>query len=132
MSNLLEIIDGSQDTKLGRFTEEELDVVSKKLKAVKLQDSTKYSRKYGRLENLTTFVFDYATLRINKTQNFPWKNNFGIIKNHRGISLTALSAKVYYTLRLNRIRLKIENVLRKIQNDFWRNRSKISHILTIR
>ena len=39
--------------------------------------------------------------------------------------------KIYYALLRNRIELKIDNILRKNQNGFRRNRSTISQILTI-
>ena len=41
----------------------------KKLKAEKLQASTKYFLKYGRQVQFTTYFFDHVTLYINKTQN---------------------------------------------------------------
>ena len=40
--------------------------------------------------------------------------------------------KIYNALLRNRIEPKIENILRKNQNVFWRNRSTTSQILTIR
>ena len=48
--------------------EEELDIILKKSKAEKLLASIKFSLKYGRQENSTTYFFDYATLCINKIQ----------------------------------------------------------------
>ena len=44
------------------------DTVLKKLRAEKLKASTKYLLKYGRQEDLTTYLFDYAMLTINKIQ----------------------------------------------------------------
>ena len=41
-------------------------------------------------------------------------------------------AKIYNALLCNCIEPKIEKILRKNQNSFWRNRSTISQILTIR
>ena len=40
-------------------------------------------------------------------------------------------AKIYNALLHNRIEPKIDNILQKNQNDFWRNRSTMSQILTI-
>ena len=52
-------------------------------------------------------------------------------KNYRGITLTSIAAKIYNTLLRNRIEPKIEKILRKNQNGFWRNLST-SQIMTIR
>ena len=45
---------------------------------------------------------------------------------------TSIAAKIYNTLLRNRIEPKIDNILRKNQNGFRRNRSTTSQILTIR
>ena len=47
-------------------------------------------------------------------------------------SLTSIAAKIYNTLLRNRIEPKIDNILKKNQNGFHRNRSTPSQILTIR
>ena len=39
---------------------------------------------------------------------FPKKGDLGIAKNYRGITLTAIAAKIYNTLLLNRIRPEVE------------------------
>ena len=53
-------------------------------------------------------------------------------KNYRGITLTSIAAKIYNALLRNWIEPKIDNILRKNQNGFQRNRSTTSQILTIR
>ena len=63
---------------------------------------------------------------------FPKKDNLGLAKNYRGITLTSIAAKIYNALQRNRIEPKIEKILRKNQNGFRRNRSTTSQILTIR
>ena len=63
---------------------------------------------------------------------FPKKGDLGIVKNYRGITLTSIETKIYNALLRNRIEPKIENILRKNQNSFRRNRSTMSKILTIR
>ena len=63
---------------------------------------------------------------------FPKKGDLGLAKNYRGITLTSIAAKIYNTLLRNRIEPKIDNILRKNQNGFRRNRSTTSQILTIR
>ena len=62
---------------------------------------------------------------------FPKKGDLGLAKNYRGITLTSIAAKIYNALLQNRIEPKIDNILRKNQNGFWRNRSMTSQILTI-
>ena len=63
---------------------------------------------------------------------FPKKEDLGLAKNYRGITLTSIAAKIYNARLRNRIEPKIDNILRKNQNDFRRNRSMTSQILTIR
>ena len=59
----------------------------------------------------------------------PKKDDLGLAKNYRGVTLTS---KIYNALLRNRIEPKIDNMLRKNQNGFRRNRSTTSQILTIR
>ena len=63
---------------------------------------------------------------------FPKKGDLSIAKNYRGITLTAISAKIYNLLLLNRIRPEVDSILRKNQNGFRSNRSTSGQILTIR
>ena len=62
---------------------------------------------------------------------FPKKGDLGLA-NYRGITLTSIAAKIYNALQRKRIEPKIENIFRKNQNGFRRNRSTMSQILTIR
>ena len=62
---------------------------------------------------------------------FPKKGDLGLSKNYQGITLTSIAAKIYNVLLRNRIEPKIDNILRKNQNGFQRNRSTTSQILTI-
>ena len=64
--------------------------------------------------------------------HFTKKGDLGLAKNYRGITLTSIAAKIYNALLRNRIEPKIDNILRKNQNGFRRNRSTTSQILTIR
>ena len=66
------------------------------------------------------------------TLPFPKKGDLGLAKNYRGITLTSIAAKIYNALLRNRIEPKIDNILRKNQNGFRRNRSTTLQILTIR
>ena len=108
----------------------------------KLQGWTKFPQKYGRPDNSTTYCSDAATQYIIKNPidrwmkgcipHFPKKGDLGLGKNYRGITLTSIAAKIYHALLRNRIEPKIDNILRKNQNGFRRNRSTTSQILTIR
>ena len=62
---------------------------------------------------------------------FPKKGDLGLAKNYRAITLTSTAAKIYNALLRNRIEPKIDNILRKNQDGFRRNRSTTSQILTI-
>ena len=66
------------------------------------------------------------------TLPFLKKVDLGLAKNYLGITLTSIAAKIYNALLRNRIEPKIDNILRKNQNGFRRNRSSTSQILTIR
>ena len=113
------------DIKLGPFTQEEFDSVLiniKNRKAAGLDESPQ--------EVWKTRQFDDILLR--HILPFPKKDDIGIAKNYRGITLTSIAAKICNVLLGNRIEPKIDNILRKNQNGFRRNRSTTSKILTIR
>ena len=99
-----------------------------------------YSQKYGRPRNSTTYCFDTVMPYIIKTIDrwtkgcilrFPKKGDHGLAKNYCGIIITSIAAKKYNALIRNRIEPKIDNILRKNQNGFQRNRST-SQFFTIR
>ena len=101
----------------------------------------KYLQKYGRPGNSTTYCSDIVMPYIIKTIDgwtkgciflFLNKDNLGLAKNYRGITLTSIADKLYNTLQRNCIEPKIEKILWKNQNGFRRNRSMTSQILTIR
>ena len=54
------------------------------------------------------------------------------IYNYQGITLTSIAATIYNALLRNCIEPEIDNILRKNQNGFRRNRSTTSQTLTIR
>ena len=62
---------------------------------------------------------------------FPKKGDLRLAKNYRGITFISIAAKIYHTLLRNHIENKIDNILRKNQNSFRRNRSTTSQILSI-
>ena len=63
---------------------------------------------------------------------FPKKGDNGLAKNYQGITHTSIAAKIYNAQLRNRIKPKIDNILRKNQNGFRINRSTTSQFLTIR
>ena len=58
--------------------------------------------------------------------SFSKKGDLRTAKNYRGITLTSIAAKIYNALVRNRMKPKIEKILRKNKNGFWRNRSTTS------
>ena len=58
---------------------------------------------------------------------FPKKGDLGLAKNYRGIDTYIIAAKIYNAQLRNHIEPKIDNILRKNQNGFRRNRSTTSH-----
>ena len=63
---------------------------------------------------------------------FPKKGDLGKTSNYRGITLTAIAAKIYNRMLLNRIRPRIDPKLRTTQNGFRKDRPTAAQILTIR
>ena len=63
---------------------------------------------------------------------FTKKGDPGLAKNYQGITLTSIAATIYNAPLRNRIEPKIDNIIRKKQNGFRRNRSTLSQILTTR
>ena len=63
---------------------------------------------------------------------FPKKGGLGLAKIYWVITLKSIVAMMYNALLRNRIEPKIENIHRKSQNSFRRNRSTVSEIFTIR
>ena len=136
------IISKQYDIKLGLFSQEELDSVLKKIKNWKAAELDEIP-----LVVWKTRQFDDILLRhCNALHNqnlidrwmkgcilpFPKKGDLRLAKKYRGITLTSIAAKIYNALLRNRIEPKIDNILRKNQNGFRRNRSTTSQILTIR
>ena len=60
---------------------------------------------------------------------FPKKGDLGLAKNYRDITRTSKADKICNAPLRNLIEPKIDNILRKNQNCFRRNRSTTSQIL---
>lgn len=62
----------------------------------------------------------------------PKKGDLSLPSNYRGITLSALAAKLYNTMLLNRISPHLDPILRRNQNGFRKGRSTTPQILAIR
>ena len=136
------IISKQLDIKLGPFTKEELDSVLKKIKNRKAAGLDEIPPEVWKTRQFDDILLRqcnavYSQNRIERWMKgcilpFPKKGDLGLAKNYRGITLTSIAAKIYNALLRNGIEPKIDNILRKNQNGFRRNRSTTSQILTIR
>ena len=136
------IISKQLDIKLRPFTKEELDSVLKKIKNRKAAGLDEIPPEVWKTRQFNDILLRqcnavYSQNRIERWMKgcilpFPKKSDIGLAKNYRGITLTSIAAKIYNALLRNRIEPKIDNILRKNQNGFRRNRSTTSQILTIR
>ena len=136
------IISKQLDIKLGPFTKEELDSVLKKIKNRKAAGLDEIPPEVWKTRKFDDILLRqcnavYSQNRIERWMKgcilpFPKKGDLGLAKNYRGITLTSIAAKIYNALLRNRIEPKIDNILRKNQNGFRRNRSTTLQILTIR
>ena len=135
------IISKQLDIKLGPFTQEELDSVLKKLKNRKAAGLDEIPPEEWKTRQFDDILFRHFNAVYNQNPidrwmkgyilPFPKKGDLGLAKNYRGITLTSIAAKIYNAQLRNRIEPKIDNILRKNQNGFRKNRSTTSQILTI-
>ena len=136
------IINKQLDIKLGPFTQGELDSVLRKIKNRKAAGLDEIPPEVWKTRKFDDILLRHCNAVYNKKPidrwmkgcilPFPKKGDLGLAKNYRGITLTSIAAKIYNALLRNRIEPKIDNILRKNQNGFRRNRSTTSQILTIR
>ena len=128
--------------KKGNFTIEELKKVLKSLKGGKACGLDEIPAEVWKLPDFHQLLLQFCNKVYNKNPierwtegcllPFPKKGDLGLTKNYRGITLTAVSAKIYNLLLLNRIRPHVDPILRKNQNGFRPNRSTSGQVLTIR
>ena len=136
------IISKQLDIKLGPFTQEELDSVLRKIKNGKAAGLDEIPPEVWKTRQFDDILLRHCNAVYNQNPidrwmkgcilPFPKKGDLGLAKNYRGITLTSIAAKIYNALLRNRIEPKIDNILRKNQNGFRRNRSTTSQIWTIR
>ena len=126
------------DIKLGLFTQEELDSVLRKIKNRKAAGLDEIPPEVWKTRQFNDILLRHCNAIYNQNPidrwmkgcilPFPKKSDLGLAKNYRGIILTSIAAKIYNAQLQNRIEPKIDNILRKNQNGFWRNRSMTSQI----
>ena len=130
------------DIKLGPFTQEELDSVLRKIKNRKAAGLDEIPSEVCKTRQFDDILLWHCNAVYNQNPidrrvkgcilPFPKKDDLGLAKNYRGITLTSITVKIYNVQLRNRIEPKIDNILRKNQNSFRRNRYTTSQILTIR
>ena len=136
------IISKQLDIKLGPFRQEELYSVFRKIKNRKVAGLDEIPPEVWKTRQFDDILLRHCNAVYNQNPidrwmkgcilPFPKKGDLGLAKNYRGITLTSIAAKIYNALLRNRIEPEIDNIFRKNQNGFRRNRSTTSQILTIR
>ena len=136
------IICNQLDIKLGLFMQKELDLVLRKIKNKKAAGLDEIPPEVWKTREFDNILLQHCNAVYNQNTIDGWtkgcifpfskKGDLGLAKNYWSITLTSTAAKIYNALLCNRIETEIENILRKNQNGFWRNRSTMSQILTIR
>ena len=129
---ITKIIYCQQEIKLGKFSGQELNVVLTKIEnnkaaglvLVEIPPEVWMTRKFDDI--LLRFCNDVEGCVL----PFPHKADLGIMKFYRGKTLTSIDAEVYNDMLHIRAKPEIEKILKKNQNDFQRNRSMTSQILT--
>ena len=141
---IIRIISKQLGIKLEPFTQEELDSVLRKIKNRKAAGLDEIHPEVWKTRQFDNILLRHCNAVYNQNPIDRWmkgcilpipkKGDLGLAKKYRGITLTSISAKIYNALLRNRIEPKIDNILRKNQNGFRRNRNRsmTSQILTIR
>ena len=136
------IISKQLDIKIGPFTQKELDLVLRKIENRKAAGLDEIPQEVWKTRQFDDILLRHCNAVYNQNLidrwmkgcilPFPKKGDLGLAKNYRGITLTSIAAKIYNPLQRNCIEPKFDNILRKNQNGYRRNRSTTSQILTIR
>ena len=117
------IISKQLDIKLGLFTQQELNLILRKMKnrkAAGLDEIPPEVWKTRQFDDILLWHWNavYNQNPIDRWMKgcilpFPKKGNLGLAKNYRGIALTSIAAKIYNALLRNHIEPKIDNILRR-------------------
>ena len=132
---ITKIISKQLDIELGPFTQE-LDLVFRKIKNRKAAGLDEIPPEVWKTTQFDDILLQHCNAIYNQNPidgwtkgcnlPFPKKDDLGLAKNYRGITLTTIAAMIYNALLHKRRETKIENILRKNQNGFGRNRSTMS------
>ena len=127
------IISKQLDIKLGPFTQEELESVLRKIKNRKAAGLDEIPPEVWKTRQFDDILLRHCNAVYNQNPIDRWmkgcilpflkKGDLRLAKNYRGITLTSIAAKIYNALLRNCIEPKIDNILRKNQRNFRRNRS---------
>ena len=130
------IISKQLGIKLGPFTLEEPDSVLRKIKNRKAARLDEIPPQVWKTRQFDDILLRHCNAEYNQNRIDRWmkgcilpspkKGDLGLAKNYRGITFTSIAAKIYNALLRNHIEPKIDNILRKNQNVFRRNRSTTS------
>ena len=136
------IVSKQLDIELGPFTLKELDSVLRKIRNRKAAGLDEIPPEVWKTRQFDDILLRHCIAVYNQNPidrcmkgcifPSPKKGHLGLAKNYRGLTLTSIAAKIYKAQLRNPIEPKIDNILRKNQNGFRRNRSTTSQILTIR
>ena len=134
----MRIISKQLDIKLGPFTQEELDLILRKIKNRKAAGINEIPPEVWKTRQFVDILLHHCNVIYNQNPidrwmkgcifPFPKKGDLKLAKNYRGITLMSIAAKIYNALLCNHTEPKIENRLRKNQNGFRRYRSTTSQI----
>ena len=135
------IISKQLDIKLGQFMQEELDSVLRKIENRKAAGLDEIPPELWKTRGFDDILLRHCNSVYNQNTIDRWtkgcilpffkKGDLELAKNYQGITHTSIAAKIYNALLCNRIERKTDNILRKNQNSFRRNRSTTWQILTI-
>ena len=138
---ITKVINNQLNIEQGKFTREELDVILTKIKNRKAASLDEIPTEVWKTRKFDDILLRYSNAIYNQNKidrwtkncilSFPKKGNLWMPKNYRALTLASKVANIYNALLLKRSVLEIENVDRKNQNGFPRNRST-SQILIIR
>ena len=130
------------DLNKGPFTSDEIDKALRSITNGKAEGLDEIPAEVWELEAFKNIILHFCNNVYNQDPlqrwnegcllPFPKKGNLANTENYRGIKLTPIAAKIYNLLILNRIRPKLDPILRKNQNGFRTNRSTNGQILTVR
>ena len=120
---ITKIIDYQLDIKLEQLTQEELNIVLRKIKNRKTASFDEIPPEAWKTRKFNDLLLQYCNAVYNQNTierwtkgcilSFPEKSDIIIAKNYWGITFTSILAKIYNALLLNHIKPEIKKILRK-------------------